>query len=128
MRAAVVDERGRALLLRYGDQYGNWWVTPGGGREQGEDDEQTLRRELDEEIGLVGFELGPLLWENEGWTLDEPGFGSFLSRVYLVRVERFEPPHLTEAHELRWFAPAELAAVSTRPLDLAERLSSASGS
>jgi 8-oxo-dGTP pyrophosphatase MutT (NUDIX family) len=86
VRAAVVDERGRALLLRYGDQYGNWWVTPGGGREQGEDDEQTLRRELDEEIGLVGFELGPQLWENEGWTLDEPGFGSFLSRVYLVRV------------------------------------------
>ena len=128
VRAAVVDERGRALLLRYGDQYGNWWVTPGGGREQGEDDEQTLRRELDEEIGLVGFELGPLLWENEGWTLEEPGFGSFLSRVYLVRVERFEPPHLTEAHELRWFAPAELAAVPTRPLDLAERLSSASGS
>jgi TDG/mug DNA glycosylase family protein len=128
VRAAVVDERGRALLLRYGDQYGNWWVTPGGGREQGEDDEQTLRRELDEEIGLVGFELGPLLWENEGWTLEEPGFGRFLSRVYLVRVERFEPPHLTEAHELRWFAPAELATVSTRPLDLAERLSFASGS
>jgi len=128
VRAAVVDERGRTLLLRYGDEYGNWWVTPGGGREQGEDDEQTLRRELDEEIGLVGFELGPLLWENEGWTLDEPGFGSFLSRVYLVRVERFEPPHLTEARELRWFSLAELAHVSTRPLDLAERLSSASGS
>jgi len=128
VRAAVVDERGRTLLLRYGDEYGNWWVTPGGGREQGEDDEQTLRRELDEEIGLVGFELGRLLWENEGWTLDEPGFGSFLSRVYLVRVERFEPPHLTEARELRWFSLAELAHLSTRPLDLVERLSSASGS
>ena len=128
VRAAVVDERGRVLLLRYGDEYGDWWVTPGGGREQGEDDEQTLRRELEEEIGLVGFDLGPLLWDNDGWTLDEPGFGSFSSFVYLVRVERFEPPHLTEAHELRWFSPAELADVSTRPLDLAERLSSASGS
>src|SRR6476469_1032124 len=27
VRAAVVDERGRTLLLRYGDEYGNWWVT-----------------------------------------------------------------------------------------------------
>src|SRR6266571_6134818 len=128
VRAAVVDERGRILLLRYGDEYGDWWVTPGGGREQGEGDEQTLRRELEEEVGLVAFELGQLLWELDGWTLDEPGFGSFLSRVYLVRVERFEPPHLTEAHELRWFSAAELEHVSTRPLDLAKRLSFASGS
>src|SRR5581483_11663679 len=110
VRAAVVDERERVLLLRYGDDYGDWWVTPGGGRERGEDDEQTLRRELDEEVGLVGFELGPLLWENAGWTVDEPGYGSFRSRVYLVRVENFEPPHLTEAHELRWFRVEELAA------------------
>ncbi|MGH2977658.1 MAG: uracil-DNA glycosylase family protein [Gaiellaceae bacterium] len=126
VRAAVVDAQDRVLLLRYGDEYGDWWVTPGGGRELGESDEQTLRRELEEEVGLAGFELGPLLWDLDGWTLDEPGFGSFLSRVYLVRVERFEPPHLTEAHELRWFTTAELEQVPTRPQDLAERLSSAS--
>jgi len=128
VRAAVVDEQERILLLRYGDEYGRWWVTPGGGRERGEDDEQTLRRELEEEIGLVGFRLGPLLWELGGWTLDEPGFGSFLSRVYLVRVARFDLPHLTEAEEARWFPITELGSVSTRPLDLAERLSSASDS
>jgi double-stranded uracil-DNA glycosylase len=127
VRAVVVDDRGRALLLRYGDDYSHWWVTPGGGREAGEDDETTLRRELQEEIGLEGFELGPLLWELDGWTLDEPGFGRFLSRVYLVRVERFELAHLTEAHEARWFTSAELATVSTRPPDLWERISSASG-
>src|SRR5690348_7222469 len=128
VRAAVVDDEGRILLLRYGDDYGAWWVTSGGGREHGETDEQTLRRELEEEIGLVGFEIGPLLWERSGWTLDEPGFGSFLSRVYLVRVDSFEPPHLTEALELRWFSIAELAGVATRPPDLAERISRASGS
>ena len=128
VRAAVVDEQHRTLLLRYGDEYSHWWATPGGGREAGEEDEQTLRRELEEEVGLVEFELGPLLWEVEGWTLDEPGFGSFRSRVYLVRVDRFEPPHLTEAQELRWFSIPELTSVSTRPRDLAERLSFASGS
>jgi double-stranded uracil-DNA glycosylase len=127
VRAAVVDGQGRILLLRYGDQYGDWWITPGGGREEGEEDERTLRRELDEEVGLVDFEVGPLLWEHTAWTLEEPGFGSFLSRIYLVRVDRFEPPYLTEAHELRWFSAAELAHVTTRPVDLADRLSSASG-
>jgi TDG/mug DNA glycosylase family protein len=126
VRAAVVDERGRILLLRYGDEYGAWWITPGGGREEGEADEQTLRRELDEEVGLVEFALGPRLWELRGWTRQEPGFGSFVQRVYLVRVVRFEPPHLTEAHDVRWFTPSELKTVTTRPPDLAERLSSAS--
>ncbi len=125
VRAVVVDDQERTLLLRYGDEYGHWWVPSGGGREAGESDEQTVRRELDEEIGLVDFELGPLLWEREGWTLEEPGFGSFLSRVYLVRVGRFDPPHLTEAHELRWFTTAELEHASTRPLDLAEWISRA---
>ena len=128
VRAAVVDGDDRILLLRYGDDYANWWVTPGGGREEGETDEQTVRRELEEEIGLVDLEVGSLLWERTGWTLDEPGFGSFLSRVYLVRVDRFEPPHLTEALELRWFSIAELAEVATRPPDLAERITLASGS
>jgi double-stranded uracil-DNA glycosylase len=128
VRAAVIDERGRVLLLRYGDEYGQWWVTPGGRQEQGEDDEQTLRRELVEEVGLREFAVGALLFERDGWTLAEPGFGSFRTRVYLVRVDRFEPPYLTEAEELRWFSSAELRHVSTRPLDLAERLSSASDS
>src|SRR4051794_16333990 len=37
-RGLVVDRRGRVLLLRYGDDYGEWWITPGGRREDGEDD------------------------------------------------------------------------------------------
>jgi double-stranded uracil-DNA glycosylase len=132
VRALVVDERDRVLLLRYGDAYGDWWVTPGGGREPGESDEETVRRELQEEVGLLDFGLGPLVWEHHSWTLDEPGYGSGLSRVYLVRVSSFDPPHLTEAHEVRWFALDDLDRLSTRPLDMADRLrlllSSASGS
>jgi TDG/mug DNA glycosylase family protein len=128
VRAAIRDARDRVLLLRYADDYGDWWVTPGGGRELGESDEETLRRELAEEVGLTGFELGPLLWALEHWDHDDPAYGGSSARVYRVDVTEFEPPHLTEAREVRWFSPAELKSVSTRPPDLAERLSYASGS
>jgi double-stranded uracil-DNA glycosylase len=128
IRAAVRDERGRVLLLRYEDEYGEWWVTPGGGREDGETDEATLRRELAEEIGLTGFELGPLLWELSHWDHDDPSYGGSAARVYSVEVDAFEPQEITEAREARWFEPAELASIVTRPANLGERISSASGS
>lgn len=133
IRALVMDELGRVLLLRYGDDYGSWWITPGGGQENGEDDARTLRRELREECGLRDVELGPLLAEWRHWGTEEPGFGSGVSRMYLVRVPSFEPaPELDLRDEgcleERWFGPDELETLPTRPADLAEIVSRASGS
>lgn len=128
VRGVIRDARGRVLLLRYADAYSDWWVTPGGGREVGESDEETLRRELAEEVGLTSFDLGPLLWKLEHWDHDDPAYGGSSAHVYRVNVSQFEPPHVTEGLEARWFAPAELAAVATRPHDLVARLSFASDS
>jgi TDG/mug DNA glycosylase family protein len=132
VRALVVDDAGRTLLFRYGNEYGMWWVSPGGGQEPGENDEDTLRRELREECGLSGFVVGPLLYEVERWSLEEPGFGGTAGRTYLVRVAAFEPaPELDlraeGSHEERWFSPDELEGLATRPPDLAERLRGLSG-
>ena len=61
-RAVVLDGTDRILLVRFdfGDRL--VWAAPGGGVEEGEDDEHAVRRELAEEAGLEGFELGPLVW------------------------------------------------------------------
>jgi TDG/mug DNA glycosylase family protein len=133
VRALLIDERGRVLLFRYGNDYGSWWIAPGGGQMPGETDPETLRRELREECGLREVTVGPLVAEWRHWGIDEPGFGSGVSRMYLVRVPSFEPrPELDlraeGSLEERWFEPGELGTLPTRPLDLAEIVSRASGS
>ena len=61
---AAVIERGGWILVSQrglgGGQAGRWEF-PGGKREEGEGDEQALRRELEEELG-IRVEVGPLVW------------------------------------------------------------------
>ena len=126
VRAVVVAPDGQTLLLRYANEYEEWWIPPGGGVDPGETDEEALRRELREELGVEEFEIGPLLSERVRYFLMEPGFGGQLNRNYLVRVPWFEARVISEADEARWFTLEELRVLPTGPHDLAELLSSAS--
>jgi mutator protein MutT len=69
--AAVIERGGRILVSQRvpgGGQAGRWEF-PGGKREPGEADEQALRRELREELGIE-VEVGPLVWSAEAGPLD----------------------------------------------------------
>ncbi|MFJ4525171.1 NUDIX hydrolase [Streptomyces sp. NPDC088810] len=64
-RVVLLDPGDRILLLHGhepGDPADDWWFTPGGGLEGAETREEAALRELAEETGITGVELGPVLW------------------------------------------------------------------
>ena len=113
-------------MVRFEDNFGSWWSTPGGGVERRER-RARAGAELVEEAGLREYELGPLIWTREHRLIDIAKFGGQRERHYLIRTEPFDPvPGFNQAalaaegvHDVRWFTPDELESVITGPRRLA---------
>ena len=116
VRALVLDAQDRLLLVRFEDAVGqSWWATVGGGAEEGEDDETTLRRELVEEAGLKDPEIGPLVWRREQVFAWGRRLYRQTERFHVVRVESHEVAPTIDllpegVHGHRWWSLAEIDA------------------
>jgi 8-oxo-dGTP diphosphatase len=127
VRALVIDPADRVLLVRFEFPAATVWALPGGGIEPGEAPLDALHRELAEELGLVGAQIGPHVWTREHlvrFQHDAPGrqWDGQRDQIHLVRTPAFEPvPHLdAEAlaaerlFEIRWWTLPEIHASPAR--------------
>lgn len=122
VRALVLDDRGCFLMVRLAYPHGAWWVLPGGGVDDGEDEIDALRRELVEETGLAPDEIGAVVWHrvHEFDLVDSTGtrWDGQSETVHLVRSARFDPRPAMTPDELRaenvdvmrWWTPDEVDA------------------
>jgi 8-oxo-dGTP diphosphatase len=119
VRALVVDPDQRVLLVRFEFPTATRWALPGGGLEPGETHLDALRRELEEEVGLVDAVVGPQIWHRLHIVPFINGeFDGQRERIYLVRCDAFVPePRLSWEQmnaefvfELRWWTLSEIDA------------------
>lgn len=123
-RVLLIDDVDRVLLFRIENPFDgeNFWVTPGGGLDDGEDHRTAATRELAEETGRDDIEIGPEIWHRDHtfqWgdrTLRQ------VERWFLARTPPFEVPEaLVESLdyegviEARWWSVDELRQ-TTEPL------------
>jgi len=116
-RVIVVDEDERVLLVRFEFPHeSSLWATVGGGLELGESHEQAALRELAEEAGLEGVELGPRVWTRTHVFELGVNWDGQAEVYFLLRTASFEPrPRLSwdqlESEfvtDVRWWTLDEL--------------------
>jgi 8-oxo-dGTP pyrophosphatase MutT (NUDIX family) len=114
-RLVLVDPARRVLLLRDVEALTGrpFWITPGGGLNDGESHLEAARRELREETGLRDAEIGPALWRGRRWFHARGDDYDQEETFFLTRVDPFEVD-MSEVEEYernlvhRWWTLEEL--------------------
>lgn len=113
---ALIDPDGRVLLAQRppGKAMGGLWEFPGGKVDSGETPEETLIRELREELGIAVKEacLAPFAFASHPY----PDF-HLLMPLYVCR--RWEgTPQALEHSALKWVRPRDMGQYQMPPADL----------
>jgi 8-oxo-dGTP pyrophosphatase MutT (NUDIX family) len=95
----------------------HWWELPGGGQDPGEKLEDTARREIAEETGLILDEIGRKLWTRESRFTYRGRDHHRLDHVYLAHTDHTGPRtalrHTANERagliERRWWSAAALS-------------------
>ncbi|MGQ0832361.1 MAG: nitrilase-related carbon-nitrogen hydrolase [Microthrixaceae bacterium] len=130
IRVLLIDEAGRTLLAQFGDDRTGkrWWVPPGGGIEEGEDDLACARRELLEEVGRDDLPIGPCIGRRGGTFPMRGEWFTQYERWYLSRCQHFEVDRYLVAslrqegiRDMRWWSLEEIETeqIQTGPRNLA---------
>ena len=113
---ALVDTDGRVLLSQRppGKQLAGLWEFPGGKVEPGETPEETVVRELAEELGIETREacLSPLFFASHAYERFHLLMPLFICRKWEGRAEA------REGQQLAWVRPAAMADYPMPPADL----------
>jgi 8-oxo-dGTP diphosphatase len=112
---ALIDADGRVLLAQrpQGKSLAGLWEFPGGKVEAGETPEESLIRELEEELGIITKAacLAPLSFASHAYENFH-----LLMPLYICR--RFEgTPVAREGQQLKWVRPQDLRKYAMPPAD-----------
>ena len=111
LKAVILNDRGEILMVK--ERGRDWWGLPGGGMDHGETIEQTLARELREEVNLSGKFTYDIIGIDEAARL--PSVAIMQVRlIFWVRPENmtFEPGD--DGDEVKFFATEGFSIEGTR--------------
>jgi ADP-ribose pyrophosphatase YjhB (NUDIX family) len=110
--AGAIIQDGKILLVRH--NLVNKWQIPGGGQEIGESIQQTVEREIKEELNL-DLTAGPLIsiYSHPKWTLELPDGGKIQQLTFFFAMHgKISTVSLqtSEVSAYQFFAPGEIPA------------------
>ena len=112
--AGIVWKAGRFLAAKRpsGRSWAGYWEFPGGKQEAGETIEQTLTREMEEELGIRCARIIP-------WQSIRHSYPDVVVDLHFMHVLRFEgEPSPKDGQELRWVSVKEAGELAFLPADI----------